>query len=185
MPKYLSRRKAMQNDREVENLIERYRLLFRGASRSPRYVDRASNSGRRRGAPHSRRNEASPKRLSRSYVTFAMLGRAPKVMIDKEDTTIISGAGKKVDIEARVAQLAALALVRTLSSTGVRYCGIGRRWFQPAGSGLTHSKRQPDHQPASSRRHSDRCGWPVWQHVEDSAAALLQQGKCGHVRHGV
>ena len=38
-------------------------------------------------------------------VTVAMLGRAKKVMIDKENTTIVSGAGKKADIQARVAQL--------------------------------------------------------------------------------
>jgi chaperonin GroEL len=31
-------------------------------------------------------------------VTLAMLGRAKKVMIDKENTTIVSGAGKKADI---------------------------------------------------------------------------------------
>jgi chaperonin GroEL len=36
-----------------------------------------------------------------------MLGRAKKVMIDKENTTIVSGAGKKADIEARVAQIKA------------------------------------------------------------------------------
>ena len=30
-------------------------------------------------------------------VTFAMLGRAKKVMIDKENTTIVSGHGKKAD----------------------------------------------------------------------------------------
>ena len=38
-------------------------------------------------------------------VTTKMLGRAKKVMIDKENTTIVSGAGKKPDIEARVAQI--------------------------------------------------------------------------------
>jgi chaperonin GroEL len=38
-------------------------------------------------------------------VTIAMLGRARKVMIDKENTTIVNGAGKKADIEARVAEL--------------------------------------------------------------------------------
>src|ERR671917_37986 len=32
-------------------------------------------------------------------VTINMLGRAKKVMIDKENTTIVNGAGKKVDIE--------------------------------------------------------------------------------------
>ena len=40
-------------------------------------------------------------------VTLAMLGRAKKVMIDKENTTIVNGAGKKTDIEARVAQIKA------------------------------------------------------------------------------
>src|ERR1041385_3120622 len=34
-----------------------------------------------------------------------MLGRAKKVVIDKENTTIIEGAGKKKDIEARIAQI--------------------------------------------------------------------------------
>ena len=40
-------------------------------------------------------------------VTLAMLGRAKKVMIDKENTTIVSGHGKKADIEARVNQIKA------------------------------------------------------------------------------
>ncbi len=40
-------------------------------------------------------------------VTIPMLGRTKKVMIDKENTTIVNGAGKKVDIEARVAQIKA------------------------------------------------------------------------------
>src|SRR5438874_270684 len=40
-------------------------------------------------------------------VTLAMLGRAKKVMIDKENTTIVNGAGKKADIEARVHQIKA------------------------------------------------------------------------------
>ena len=38
-------------------------------------------------------------------VTLDMLGRAKKVVITKDDTTIIDGAGKKADIEARVAQM--------------------------------------------------------------------------------
>jgi chaperonin GroEL len=38
-------------------------------------------------------------------VTLAMLGRAKKVVIEKEKTTIIDGAGKRKDIEARVAQI--------------------------------------------------------------------------------
>jgi len=40
-------------------------------------------------------------------VTINMLGRAKKVMIDKENTTIVSGAGKKVDIEARIHKIKA------------------------------------------------------------------------------
>jgi chaperonin GroEL len=40
-------------------------------------------------------------------VTINMLGRAKKVMIDKENTTIVSGAGKKADIQARITQIKA------------------------------------------------------------------------------
>jgi chaperonin GroEL len=40
-------------------------------------------------------------------VTVAMLGRAKKVIIEKEKTTIVDGAGKKRDIEARVGQIKA------------------------------------------------------------------------------
>jgi chaperonin GroEL len=38
-------------------------------------------------------------------VTINMLGRAKRVTITKDDTTIIDGAGKKADIEARIAQI--------------------------------------------------------------------------------
>jgi chaperonin GroEL len=38
-------------------------------------------------------------------VTLAMLGRAKKVTIDKDNTTIVSGAGKKSEIEARIKQI--------------------------------------------------------------------------------
>jgi chaperonin GroEL len=38
-------------------------------------------------------------------VTLQMLGRAKKVIIEKEKTTIVDGAGKKKDIEARVTQI--------------------------------------------------------------------------------
>jgi chaperonin GroEL len=40
-------------------------------------------------------------------VTINMLGRAKKVMIDKENTTIVNGAGKKADIEGRISQIKA------------------------------------------------------------------------------
>jgi chaperonin GroEL len=38
-------------------------------------------------------------------VTLNMLGRAKRVRVEKENTTIVDGAGKKKDIEARVAQI--------------------------------------------------------------------------------
>ncbi|HEY5606985.1 MAG TPA: chaperonin GroEL, partial [Alphaproteobacteria bacterium] len=40
-------------------------------------------------------------------VTLDMLGRAKRVLIGKEETTIIDGAGKKLDIQARVSQIRA------------------------------------------------------------------------------
>jgi chaperonin GroEL len=40
-------------------------------------------------------------------VTINMLGRAKKVIIDKENTTIVNGAGNKADIEARINQIKA------------------------------------------------------------------------------
>ncbi|NLS03760.1 chaperonin GroEL [Rhizobium sp. P32RR-XVIII] len=40
-------------------------------------------------------------------VTLDMLGRAKKIVVEKENTTIIDGAGQKSDIEGRVAQIKA------------------------------------------------------------------------------
>ncbi len=40
-------------------------------------------------------------------VTPAMLGRAKKIVIEKEKTTIVDGAGKKKDIEGRISQIKA------------------------------------------------------------------------------
>ncbi|MCL8382241.1 chaperonin GroEL [Xanthobacter aminoxidans] len=40
-------------------------------------------------------------------VNLSMLGRAKKVVIEKENTTIVDGAGEKADIEARIAQIRA------------------------------------------------------------------------------
>ena len=39
------------------------------------------------------------------HVKLDMLGKAKKVMIEKENTTIVNGAGKKKDIEGRIAQI--------------------------------------------------------------------------------
>jgi len=40
-------------------------------------------------------------------VTLAMLGKSKRIRIEKENTTIINGAGKKADIEARISQIKA------------------------------------------------------------------------------
>jgi chaperonin GroEL len=40
-------------------------------------------------------------------VTLAMLGRAKKVVIDKENTTVVDGSGKKKEIDGRIAQIKA------------------------------------------------------------------------------
>jgi chaperonin GroEL len=39
------------------------------------------------------------------HVTISMLGRAKHVTIDKENTTVVNGAGKKADIQARITQI--------------------------------------------------------------------------------
>jgi chaperonin GroEL len=40
-------------------------------------------------------------------VTLAMLGKAKKILIEKENTTIVEGSGKKADIQGRCAQIRA------------------------------------------------------------------------------
>ncbi len=40
-------------------------------------------------------------------VTLDMLGRAKKIRVDKENTTIVDGSGKKADIQGRIAQIKA------------------------------------------------------------------------------
>src|SRR5262249_38825265 len=40
-------------------------------------------------------------------VTLNMLGRAKKIVVDKENSTIVNGAGAKKDIEARITQIKA------------------------------------------------------------------------------
>src|SRR5271166_2988731 len=48
---------------------------------------------------------SSSERLRRSYLAGRRGG--PKVMIEKENTTIVEGAGKTDDIQARIAQIKA------------------------------------------------------------------------------
>src|SRR6185503_7029845 len=40
-------------------------------------------------------------------VTLDMLGRAKRVRVEKENTTIVDGAGKKPDIQSRISQIKA------------------------------------------------------------------------------
>ena len=40
-------------------------------------------------------------------VTLDMLGKAKRIRVEKENTTIIDGAGKKEDIQGRIAQIKA------------------------------------------------------------------------------
>jgi len=40
-------------------------------------------------------------------VTLDMLGKAKKVIVEKENTTIVDGSGKKVDLEGRISQIRA------------------------------------------------------------------------------
>ena len=51
-------------------------------------------------------------------VTVQMLGRAKRVTITKDDTTIIHGAGKKTDIEARISQTEAMVAEMPKKNSG-------------------------------------------------------------------
>ena len=86
-------------------------------------------------------------------VTLAMLGRAKKVTIEKENTTIVSGAGKKADIEARIHQIKAQIeettsdydrreAPGTAGQARRRSCGDPRRWrHRNRGQGAQGSRR--------------------------------------------
>src|SRR5436853_1643076 len=65
-------------------------------------------------------------------VTLEMLGRAKKVRIDKENTTIIDGAGKKADITTRVGQVRAQIEGTTCDSHNEQ---LQDRLAKPAGGG--------------------------------------------------
>src|SRR5215203_4303228 len=60
-------------------------------------------------------------------VTINMLGRAKKVVIEKENTTIVSGAGKKADIEARITQIKAQIEETTSDYDGGEAAGATRK----------------------------------------------------------
>jgi chaperonin GroEL len=80
-------------------------------------------------------------------VTLAMLGTAKRVLITKDDTTIIEGAGDKKDIEARCNQIREQAkdtnsdydrekIARTPGQIGWWGCGDSRWWrYRSRGEG--------------------------------------------------
>ena len=89
-------------------------------------------------------------------VTLEMLGRAKRVRIEKETTTVIDGAGQKSDIEGRVAQIKAQIeettsdydkekLQERLRQTGGRRRDHPRRRFD-------RSRSQGKEGPASTTR---------------------------------
>src|SRR5438132_1067818 len=51
-------------------------------------------------------------------IKFENLGRAKRIVVDKDNTTIIEGAGKSADIESRVKQMASLKTLCRLGVTG-------------------------------------------------------------------
>ena len=77
-------------------------------------------------------------------VTLDMLGKSKKVRIDKESTTIIAGAGKKKDIEARVAP----------DPGADRGDDLRLRQGEAAGAAGQARRRRGDH--PGRRRHRDR-----------------------------
>ena len=77
-------------------------------------------------------------------VTLDMLGKAKKVRIDKDNTTIIDGAGKKKDIQGRArADCAPRSRKR-----------LGLRQGEAAGAAGEAGRRRRDH--PRRRRHRDR-----------------------------
>ena len=73
-----------------------------GLRRSPQGDARGHRHPHRR--PDDRRR---PRHQARERRPSQMLGRAKRVRIEKENTTIIDGAGKKTDIEGRIGQIKA------------------------------------------------------------------------------
>jgi chaperonin GroEL len=83
-------------------------------------------------------------------VTIDMLGRAKRVSVTKDDTTIVDGAGKKKDIEARIAQIKQQIEDTTSAGGGETEakgsCHASRRYGRHGRHGLLIAlrKRQPN-----------------------------------------
>ena len=118
-------------------------------------------------------------------VTVNMLGRAGKVVIDKENTTIVKGAGKKKDIEARV----------TPDQGADRGNHLGLRPREAAGAaGQARRRRRGDPRrrrdrdrgqgkegPRRGRPQRDPCGRPGRHRAgRRRGAAARQEGRRPH-----
>ena len=98
-------------------------------------------------------------------VTLDMLGKAKKVTINKDDTTIVDGAGEKADIEARIApdqapdrrhhlRLRQGKAAGTPGQAGRRRCGDPRRRRDRSRSEGKEGprRRRPQRHPRGGRR---------------------------------
>ena len=95
-------------------------------------------------------------------VTLKDLGRAKKVTIDKENTTIVDGAGKKADIEARVKQIKA-QIEETTSDYDreklqERLAKLRRRRRRDQGRRRHRGRGQGAQGPRRGRAARDPCG---------------------------
>ena len=103
-------------------------------------------------------------------VTLEQLGRAKRVVIDKEHTTIIGGAGKKAEIDGRIQQIRReideynLGL-RSREARGTARQAVGRRRRDPRRRPVgsrdeiqegSPRRRDQRHQGGRSRRHRAR-----------------------------
>ena len=72
----------------------------------PRLRRSPQGHARRHRHPHRRPGRSSKTSASSSKTsTLTDLGRAKKIIVDKDNTTIIEGAGKSADIKARIDQI--------------------------------------------------------------------------------
>jgi chaperonin GroEL (HSP60 family) len=61
-------------------------------------------------------------------VTMDMLGTAKKIVITKDDTTIVDGAGEKAEIEARVTQIRSRSRKPPRTTTARSCRNVLRSW---------------------------------------------------------
>ena len=113
-------------------------------------------------------------------VTLDMFGKAKKVRVEKETTTIVDGSGKKRDIEARIAQIK-----RPIEET-TSDCDKEKRATSVAPSwrwaGRRRGRRRPSN-PAVNERQAGRAG-ANWASVDDALNATRAAVEEGVVAGG-